>query len=232
MKRCVEFVMGIFLLLAVFVLSGPAAGILWNESAAVSGGATPVVALDAGHGGADPGKIGINETLEKDVNLSIVLKTKKLLEEEGVQVILTREDDKGLYRDTDGNKKRADLNRRCEIIEESGADFVVSVHQNSYSDGGVCGAQMFYYKNSKEGKRLAETLQDVFNETVSSKPHKPRENGEYYMLLHVSCPIVIAECGFLSNWEDAQKLRTETYQDEVAQALAKGILKYLEEGNF
>lgn len=90
---------------------------------------------------------------------------------------------------------------------------------------------MFYYKNSKEGKKLAETLQDVFNETVSSKPHKPRENGEYYMLLHVSCPIVIAECGFLSNWEDAERLRTENYQDEVAQALAKGILKYLEERN-
>ena len=83
MKRCVEFVMGVVLLLAVFVLSGPAAGVLWRGSAAVSGGASPVVALDAGHGGADPGKIGINEVLEKDINLAITLKTKELLEKEG-----------------------------------------------------------------------------------------------------------------------------------------------------
>ncbi len=229
MKRCVEFVMGVVLLLAVFVLSGPAAGVLWRGSAAVSGGASPVVALDAGHGGADPGKIGINEVLEKDINLAITLKTKELLEKEGVRVVLTRTDDGGLYKETDGNKKRADLNRRCEIIEESKADFVVSIHQNSYGDGSVHGSQMFYYKSSEKGKKLAEILQKVFNESVSSRELKAKENGEYYMLLHVSCPIVIAECGFLSNWEDAEKLRTESYQDEVAKALAAGILQYIDE---
>lgn len=229
MKRCVEFVMGVVLLLAVFVLSGPAAGVLWRGSAAVSGEATPVVALDAGHGGADPGKIGINEVLEKDINLAITLKTKELLEKEGVRVVLTRTDDNGLYKETDGNKKRADLNRRCEIIEENQADFVVSIHQNSYGDGAVHGSQMFYYKSSEKGKKLAEILQKVFNESVSSRELKAKENGEYYMLLHVPCPIVIAECGFLSNWEDAEKLRTEAYQDEVAEALTKGILQYIEE---
>ena len=229
MKRCVEFVMGVVLLLAVFVLSGPAAGVLWNGSAAVSGGTPPVVALDAGHGGADPGKIGINEVLEKDINLAITLKTKELLEKEGVQVVLTRTDDGGLYKETDGNKKRADLNRRCEIIEENQVDFVVSIHQNSYGDGDVHGSQMFYYKSSEKGKKLAEILQKVFNESVSSRELKAKENGEYYMLLHVSCPIVIAECGFLSNWEDAEKLRTESYQEEVAKALAKGILQYIDE---
>lgn len=229
MKRCVEFVMGVILLLAVFVLSGPAAGVLWKENAAVSGKAGMVVALDAGHGGDDPGKIGINEALEKDINLAITLKTKEFLEKEGVKVVLTREDDNGLYKAADGNKKRADLNRRCEIIEESGADFVVSIHQNSYSDESVHGAQMFYYKNSEKGKKLAEILQTVFNESVSSKIHKTKENGEYYMLLHVPCPIVIAECGFLSNWEDAEMLRTESYQAEVAEALTKGILQYIEE---
>ena len=178
MKRCVEFVMGVVLLLAVFVLSGPAAGVLWNGSAAVSGGTSPVVALDAGHGGADPGKIGINEVLEKDINLAVSLKT---------------------------------------------------IHQNSYGDGDVCGSQMFYYKSSEKGKKLAEILQKVFNESVSSRELKAKENGEYYMLLHVSCPIVIAECGFLSNWEDAEKLRTESYQEEVAKALTKGILQYIDE---
>ena len=162
MKKCVEFIMGVGLLLAAFLLSGPAAH-LWQESAQVSGQTAPVVVLDAGHGGDDPGKIGINKVLEKDINLSVTLKTKALLEAEGVEVVLTRKDENGLYKSTDGNKKRADLNRRCNLIEESGADFVVSIHQNSYRDGGVRGAQVFYYKDSEEGKKLAEAIQNVFN---------------------------------------------------------------------
>ena len=227
MKKCVEFIMGVGLLLAAFLLSGPAAH-LWQESAQVSGQTAPVVVLDAGHGGDDPGKIGINKVLEKDNNLSVTLKTKALLEAEGVEVVLTRKDENGLYKSTDGNKKRADLNRRCNLIEESGADFVVSIHQNSYRDGGVRGAQVFYYKDSEEGKKLAEAIQNVFNETISSeKKRATKANGEYYMLLHVSCPIVIAECGFLSNWEEAERLKNDAYQDQVAEALAKGILSYL-----
>ena len=227
MKKCGEFIMGVGLLLAAFLLSGPAAH-LWQESAQGSGQTAPVVVLDAGHGGDDPGKIGINKVLEKDINLSVTLKTKALLEAEGVEVVLTRKDENGLYKSTDGNKKRADLNRRCNLIEESGADFVVSIHQNSYRDGGVRGAQVFYYKDSEEGKKLAEAIQNVFNETISSeKKRAPKANGEYYMLLHVSCPIVIAECGFLSNWEEAERLKDDAYQDQVAEALAKGILSYL-----
>ena len=76
-----------------------------------------VIVLDAGHGGSDPGKIGINKALEKDVNLSIVLKLKEELEKKGYQVVLTRDTDEGLYQETDNNKKQADMKKRCEIIE-------------------------------------------------------------------------------------------------------------------
>lgn len=247
MKRCVEFVMGVFLLLAVFVLTGPLTGI-WTDwgLAAVSGGTAekdgeekesggdvndlPVVVLDAGHGGSDPGKIGINESLEKEINLSVTKKVKALLEEKkAATVILTREGDEGLYSEYDNNKKIADLNKRCQIIEENKADFVVSIHQNSYNDGDVFGAQVFYYKSSEKGKKLAEAIQNSFNETISSKKQRSaKANGDYYMLLHVSCPIVIAECGFLSNWEEAEKLKTEEYQDQVAEAICRGILDYLQ----
>ncbi len=274
MKRCVEFVMGVCLLLAVFLLTGPMA--VWKNNGSLAAGTTvqnglenraagtgqtgsggsggstaggpagtgrtgnsagsggadqpPVVVLDAGHGGTDPGKIGINGALEKDINLSITLKTKELLEAQGVTVILTRTDENGLYHSGDRNKKVADLNRRCQIIEESGAAFAVSIHQNSYNDGGVHGSQVFYYKGSEKGQKLADALQNTFNETISSSKKRPaKENASYYMLLHVSCPMVIAECGFLSNWEEAEKLKTEAYQKEVAEALAEGILTYLEE---
>lgn len=237
--------MGVCLLLAVFALTGPFTGI-WTErgAAAVNNGTNinggqgrdkkelPIIALDAGHGGVDPGKIGINEALEKDINLAVVKKVKQLLEERNVaaEVILTREDENGLYSAGDSNKKIADLNKRCQIIEESKADFVVSIHQNSYNDGSVFGAQVFYYKTSKEGKKLAEAIQNSFNETISSTKKRPaKANGDYYMLLHVSCPIVIAECGFLSNWEEAEKLKTDEYQDQVAEAICQGIQNYLEE---
>ena len=145
-------------------------------------------------------------------------------------MILTREDEGGLYSAADSNKKIADLNKRCRIIEENKADFVVSVHQNSYNDGAVFGAQVFYYKSSEEGKKLAEAIQDSFNGTISSrKKRAAKANGDYYMLLHVSCPIVIAECGFLSNWEEAEKLKTDEYQDRVAEAICQGIVNYLKE---
>lgn len=236
--------MGVCLLLAVFMLTGPFANI-WTEqgtmtvnNSSVEGGETEekqkllVIALDAGHGGDDPGKIGINGALEKDINLAVVKKVKALLEERNVaaEVILTREDEGGLYSAADSNKKIADLNKRCRIIEENKADFVVSVHQNSYNDGAVFGAQVFYYKSSEEGKKLAEAIQDSFNGTISSqKKRAAKANGDYYMLLHVSCPIVIAECGFLSNWEEAEKLKTDEYQDRVAEAICQGIVNYLKE---
>ncbi|MCD2493175.1 N-acetylmuramoyl-L-alanine amidase [Lacrimispora sp. NSJ-141] len=235
MKKCVEFVMGICLLLAVFMLTGPLAGI-WKGAGGTEvsgeGGKLPVIVLDAGHGGDDPGKVGINNALEKEINLAVTLKVKELLENEGVaeKIILTREDDNGLYDSGDSNKKVADLNKRCEIIEKSKADFVVSIHQNSYSDGAIQGAQVFYYKSSEKGKQLAEAIQNSFNQTISSnKKRSAKANGDYYMLLHVPCPIVIAECGFLSNWDEAEKLTSEEYQEQVAEAVCQGILNYLKE---
>ncbi len=243
MKRCMEFIMGICFLLAVFFLTGP--GGIWGRGEGSASGAAAgaggivtesgsageketVVVLDAGHGGRDPGKVGAGEIYEKDINLAIVRKLKPLLEEQGVSVILTREGDEGLYQETDSNKKKADLNERCRIIEESGADFVVSIHQNSYNDASVKGSQVFFYKGSEQSRKLAEELQRELNQ-VTGKEKAATANSSYYMLLHVSCPIVIAECGFLSNPEEAGKLAQEEYQQQMAEALSRGILAYIED---
>ena len=117
--------------------------------------AEKVVAIDSGHGGIDPGKIGVGGIYEKDVNLAISVKLKKLLEQSGITVIMTRSDDNGLYNESDTNKKASDMKKRCSIINESNADAVVSIHQNSYVSGESRGAQVFYYKQSAEGKKLA-----------------------------------------------------------------------------
>ena len=230
MKKCVEFVMGLCLLAVVFCHAGPAA--LWKrggeEAPGAAAKASPVftAVLDAGHGGRDPGKVGAGGVYEKDVNLAVALKLKPFLEEKGIRVILTREGDEGLYRETDSNKKKADLKERCRIIEESGADFVVSIHQNSYGSEEVHGSQVFYYKGSAKGKDLAVRIQERLN-AVSGTEKEAVPNGSYYMLLNVSCPIVIAECGFLSNPGEAALLASGDYQEQMARAMAEGIFEWL-----
>lgn len=190
---------------------------------------TGTVIIDCGHGGMDGGKVAVNNVLEKDINLSIGKLLKGKLEDNGYTVIMTRTDDRGLYSESDTNKKAADMKARCKIINESDADLVVSVHQNSYTSSRVRGAQMFYYKNSKGGLELAQCLTESFCETIGNDYTRAcKYNDNYYMLLHTKCPTVIAECGFLSNHEEARLLASEEYQEKVAEALYLGIKKYYE----
>lgn len=185
------------------------------------------VAVDSGHGGIDSGKIGVNGSHEKDINLAIGYKLKALLEDAGYEVVMTRTGDAGLYQESDSNKKAADMKNRCRIIEEGKVDLVISIHQNSYSSSTARGAQMFYYAKSEEGKKLAQILTQSFLEGVDGSNHRvAKSNNNYYMLLHTACPTVIAECGFLSNWEEATLLGDEKYQEKIARALFSGIETY------
>lgn len=189
---------------------------------------TPVVVVDAGHGGTDPGKVGVDGSLEKDINLAVAERLKTYLEQDDVKVIMTRETDTGLYSETDSRKKMADMKKRCEIIEESGADLVVSIHQNSYHEEPVSGGQVFYYRDSSKGKALAEILQDRFDYVLGDQNRRlPKANSNYYLLLHVKCPIVIVECGFLSNRKEAALLNSGEYQDKLAYTIHMGIMEYL-----
>ena len=191
---------------------------------------TPVVVVDAGHGGTDPGKVGVDGSLEKDINLAVAERLKTYLEQDDVKVIMTRETDTGLYSEADSRKKMADMKKRCEIIEESGADLVVSIHQNSYHEESVSGGQVFYYRDSSKGKALAEILQDRFDYVLGDQNRRlPKANGNYYLLLHVKCPIVIVECGFLSNRKEAALLNSGEYQDKLAYTIHMGIMEYLNE---
>ncbi len=187
-----------------------------------------VIVIDPGHGGEDPGKVGINDVLEKDVNLSISMYVKEYLEAEGYTVVLTRNDDNGLYSSSDANKKLADMKQRCKIIEESNADIVVSIHQNSFVEQSVHGGQVFYYKYSPEGKKLAMCIQNAFKEIVDPDNNRSiKDNDNYYMLVHTPCPTVIAECCFLSNPGEAELSVTQEYQMKVAKAVCEGIKTYM-----
>lgn len=184
------------------------------------------IVIDAGHGGFDPGKVGINDELEKDINLAIALKLQKKCEEEGIKVIMTRTEDVDLAEEGTG-KKTSDMRNRVEIINNANADFCISIHQNSYTSKEVKGAQVFYYSGSEVGKKLAGILQTSLVGNVDSSNHrKEKSNDSYYLLKNSICPSVIVECGFLSNWNEATNLKDEFYQEKIADAIYEGIIEY------
>ncbi len=187
----------------------------------------PCVVIDAGHGGADPGKVSISGALEKDINLKIAKLLKQFLQAEGIEVIMTREGEGGLYEEGASNKKVQDMKHRLEIIESSGAELVVSIHQNSYHEEYVKGAQVFYYATSEKSKMLAETLQEQLKELDPDNKREAKKNDSYFLLKKTSKPIAIVECGFLSNREEAAKLSDEVYQEKLAFQIHMGIMKYL-----
>ena len=229
-----QLFMGVVLLCTVTFLSWQAgslaaAGVQFIHAENGSGEKKKyIVCVDPGHGGTDPGKVGINGQLEKDINLAIAKKLKTYLEASDVTVVLTRDKDMGLYSSGDAHKKMADMRKRCQLIEEVKPDLVISIHQNSYHEEAIRGGQVFYYKTSVRGKKLAQILQERFDYVLGdANKRQAKANDNYYLLLHVKEPIIIAECGFLSNREEAEKLETKEYQDRLAWTLHMGIMEYL-----
>lgn len=210
------------------------AGVFWlartgaKLTDADAGESRGVVLIDSGHGGSDPGKIGIHQEKEKDINLQIAKRVKKQLEKNGVQVYMTRETDTDLSDGTGENSKVQDLKRRCEMIREIKPDCVLSIHHNSYPQEAIHGAQVFYYEDSAEGKKLAEILQQHLVERLDkANRRKAKGNKTYYMLKKTEATLVIVECGFLSNAREASLLADAKYQKEVAKAICEGTVEYL-----
>lgn len=232
--------MGIVFIIAMLILSGQTAEyvttggtdvIIYRKDTDSAGeeaaGKKLKVVIDAGHGGIDPGKVGINQALEKDINLQIAKKVKKYLELSDVEVIMIREEDGGLYQEDTSNKKVQDMKNRVSLIDSSGADLAVSIHQNSYHEEYVKGAQAFYYATSLQGETIAEVMQETLVETLDKENgRKAKANDSYYLLKKTETPIIIVECGFLSNREEAEKLKEDAYQERMAWAICKGILRY------
>ncbi|MCM1046726.1 MAG: N-acetylmuramoyl-L-alanine amidase [Candidatus Gastranaerophilales bacterium] len=231
--RVLSLIMSTLLIAAMFVVGREAAQSVAGGS--VSEVLEPsdrseerCVVIDAGHGGNDPGKVGINNALEKDINLQIALLVKQYLEANDVRVVMTRETDDGLYDADASNKKVQDMKRRIELIESADPLLTVSIHQNSYPEEYVHGAQVFYYDGSRSGQQLAEYIQAQMLEKVDpDNKRQIKPNDSYYLLKKTGVPIVIVECGFLSNSAEAEKLCTEAYQKRVAWAIHIGILQYL-----
>lgn len=140
---------------------------------------------------------------------------------------MTRTGDAGLYDENASNKKVQDMKRRLEVIEEADPVLVVSIHQNSYHEENVKGAQVFYYQTSEKSRVLAQLLQEELKSLDAENRREAKGNDSYYLLKKTSKPIVIVECGFLSHRGEAEKLITPLYQEKLAWSIYMGIMQYL-----
>ncbi|OON98751.1 MAG: hypothetical protein ATN35_00640 [Epulopiscium sp. Nele67-Bin004] len=198
-----------------------------QEPAKKSDAVSATVVIDPGHGGYDPGKVGASGYYEKDINLEISLKLKKYLEDNNKKVVMTRETDADVDGIPDKFIKNNDMRGRKEIVNASDADIVVSIHQNAFTQASVKGAQVFYYNEQSPGKALAQSVQNSIKEIADPNNTRQIKSSDYYLLRMSDLPSIIVECGFLTNPEEEQLLRSEEYQDKMAQAIYLGIEEFL-----
>ena len=214
-------------LFAAIILFSAAAGALCKGIAEASVSYAPVIVLDAGHGGIDAGVRGKKSGIkESDINLAITYELKSCFESAGFCVVLTRKSQAGLYGLPTKGFKLRDMQKRRDIIQECGADMVISVHQNFYSDTSRRGAQVFFNKESQSGKQLAVCIQQSLNSMEGAAEKNSPLIGDYYMLECTDSPSVIVECGFLSNESDEALLSDEEYRTQIAYAIFAGAVSY------
>ena len=190
------------------------------------------VIVDAGHGGDDGGAIGIDGTVEKDINLDIALKLEKILKFYGFNVIMTRTQDVMTCDDgLDSLRKRkiSDIHNRFELMRKNPDAIFISVHQNKFEDSSQHGTQVFYSGNDERSKELAEAIQTSVTLTLQRKNERvvKKSGSGIYLLYHAKIPAVLVECGFISNSDEVKKLKDESYRMKLAILIADGLLKYL-----
>lgn len=227
------------LLLIVFVASSLFFVFRFCTKAAVPVFAVPdggvTVILDPGHGGVDGGAVAYDkQTAEKDINLAVSLKLRDLLTVGGYNVIMTREDDRLIFDEgikTIKKQKTSDIKNRLKMINEHPEALFISIHQNKFTQAKYQGAQVFYGRQNPDSAVLAQAMQDAFRTMLQPENNREtkRTGKEIYLLYHSEVPSVMVECGFLSNPEECEKLKTEEYQSAVAFTIYAGLSHYLEQ---
>lgn len=191
-----------------------------NSITTLSGNISRTVVIDAGHGGSDAGKVS-GKVYEKDINLQISIKLKSRLEDIGYNVIMIREDDEM------PKNKQDEMWLRQKRANATNGDVFVSIHQNSSTNSGAKGFQIYYFKKSEKSKKLADAIYNSVKASVNqSTKFEPIENTNYYVLRTTKMPAVLVECGFLSNEGEKWLLTTPEYQSKMVWGIADGIDNY------
>lgn len=216
--------MGVLLAVSLFALSalGGSAGIQTDSvPARTDGGSVPLIVVDAGHGGPDGGAVGVDTGIkEAGINLAVAHLVESGLREAGFEVVMTRAD-----ADAIGPDKRADMQKRREIMRADGVCAVVSIHMNKFGDRSIKGPMAFYMKGSAEGEALSTCVIAAVCEKIGN-PKRPANPGDYFVLRESVAPAVIIECGFLSNPTDEVKLQEREHQRLLAEGIVAGIAAY------
>lgn len=184
-----------------------------------------IIVIDPGHGGKDPGTVSGN-IYESHINLKISKYLEYYLSKNGATVILTRNGDYDLSSPKVYNRKRSDFDNRIKLINNSHADLYLSIHLNYLSDSSYYGPQVFYNEKSEDNKVIAQTIQKYLNKQVNTKREIKKIPSRTYMYSKLKPNGVLVECGFLSNYNEKIKLKTDEYQEKIAQYITEAIIKY------
>lgn len=194
----------------------------------------PVIIIDAGHGGEDGGTQSDDGVLEKDINLSIAKKLEKILTRYGFETVMIRNSDKMIYdegTESIRNKKSSDLHNRMSVMQQYPGSVFLSIHQNHFSESKYNGAQVFYCETQSDSKILAQSIQDSIVENLQNSNNRQIKpcTSSVYLIYNAVTTAVMVECGFMSNKQEAEKLSDNTYQYEMALAIARGLVNYLQQ---
>ncbi len=190
----------------------------------------PTIILDAGHGGEDSGAVGIDGTLEKDLNLMLCYQIRDVLTVHGLNVVMTREEDRLMYKESEnikGQRKHFDLKNRVEIARKHENVVFVSIHMNKFPSDKYKGMQVYYSRNNSNSKTLAQSIQtstSLYLQTDNKRQIKDSA-GKIYLLDMLECPAVLVECGFLSNADDCKALGEEAYRKKLALIISMSLIE-------
>lgn len=182
-----------------------------------------IIIIDPGHGGKDPGTIS-NDVYESEINLQISKYLEIELTKMGATVILTREGNYDLSTPNAKWRKKSDFDNRINLINNSKADLYLSIHLNYLEDQKYYGAQVFY--NNEENQKIASSIQEILNKELKNDREIKKIPNRTYMYSKLNIPGVLIECGFLSNYNEKEQLKTAEYQQKLAKIITEGIINY------
>ncbi len=176
-----------------------------------------LVSVDPGHGGKDPGAIGIGGLREKDVVLDISRRVASILQQQGAQVQLTRSNDSFVT-----------LTGRASLANQAGADVFVSIHANAVGSGrsDVNGVETFHHPSSSRGRQLAQSIQSSILQSINMR-NRGVKSANFSVLRNTSMPAALVEVGFVTGRSDASKLKDPAFRQQMATAIARGVINYI-----
>ena len=242
-KYLIVFILSIIFIILIIhtcftVNNNPSNNITLETSSSLESENQRTIILDAGHGLPHGGATSTSNPniIESDLNLKVVLKLEELLKQSGINVILTRSNEYGIYNetaDTIRKKKVSDMENRVKLSKNSDAELFISIHMNTLNNTNVTGFQVFYSdtnSNNNMSKICAnfidENLKKNINETNTNKTIK--EIKDIYLTKNLNLPLILIECGFLSNEKESNLLNSDEYQQKLAWSIYTGLMDYFQ----